>query len=124
MDNYSALSSKGQQIPIHLYDRGNNELVLVFDKKLNMGIYSVLVIIPHQKMIGIPEGGINSYINLAGSLYQKNEAIKISSIYPATSYFENPEIFDVQFLNDRKILFKSSIKGLSEFGDSFLLKYL
>ncbi|HTO16284.1 MAG TPA: hypothetical protein VLZ83_10955 [Edaphocola sp.] len=116
------MSSKGDLVPINMYNRGNNEFVLVFDKEIDMGIYQVLIIIPSQKIIGLPEGGKNSYIELSNKfLYQKRKAKQFTLI--GTAYFEKNEIFNVEFENQNEIRFESSLPSLKNYGKNFVLKW-
>lgn len=74
-------------------------------------------------MIGLREGGNNSFIPLFGSfLYQKELGKQITAIYPGNSYFYDPKIFDVEFVSENEIKFRSSLDGLKPYGDTFLLK--
>jgi len=121
--NYRLYSSEGKEVPVSVYYRKGNEVLLLFDEKLDLGIYTILVIAPNHKMIGLPEGGSNSFIQLSDSyLYQKQKGNQITAIYPSNTYFDDSKIFDVEFVSDNEIKFRTSLEGLKSYGDTFLLK--
>lgn len=123
VNNYRLYSSEEKEVPVSVYYRKGNEILLLFDEKLDLGIYSILVIVPNHKIIGLPEGGSNSFIKLSSSyLYQKQKGNQITAIYPSNTYFDDSKIFDIEFVNDNEIKFRTSLEGLKSFGDTFLLK--
>jgi hypothetical protein len=128
--NYTLVSETTDKIPATVYyrnvdvkvgDKTENvyEIVIFFDKKLNMNL-NPIVIVPKFKLIGFIDGGERGFFRLGNKIIQlSDESNKFIMLNDAV-FFDDPPIKKIIF-QEKSIIF-NSFEGLTKYGQTIILK--
>ena len=129
-ESYTVVNENNKKIPATLYYRNVDvevgskmenvyEIVIVFDKELEMKINPV-VIVPKYKLIGLVEGGEKGFIKFGNKVFQLSDKSNKFTMLDNAIFFDDPPIKKMHF--DEKTIIFNSFEGLKKYGQIIMLK--